>query len=482
MVFSSPIFIFLFLPVVLGCYFLVRGSARNFLLLAASLLFYLVGEGKYTVIMLVSIGANYIFALLLETPSKHRQKIVLSAAIALNIGMLLYFKYANFIVDNFNHILGFVGLSLINNPSVHLPIGISFFTFQALSYVVDVYRGEVRAERKPARLAVYISLFPQLIAGPIVRYTTIASELKARSVTAEDFAEGIKRFIIGLSKKMLIANSVALTADQVFSLPSEQLTFSLAWLGIICYSLQLYFDFSGYSDMAIGLGRIFGFHFLENFNYPYVAQSVREFWRRWHISLSTWFRDYLYIPLGGSRGSRFTLYRNLIVVYFLTGLWHGANWTFIAWGMFHGLFLILERMGLDRWLSNQWRWVRHMYLLLIVMIGWVFFRAETFSGALDFIRAMFGLLNSAQLFSGIEMYLSPALALIILIGILASGPLQFLYLAWRRKADRDAEPGAHPIQEWLGSISYTVALTFLLILSLVKVAADTYNPFIYFRF
>jgi alginate O-acetyltransferase complex protein AlgI len=482
MVFSSPIFIFFFLPVVLGLYFLSRRAAHNYILLAASLLFYFWGEGKYTLVMLASILMNHLFGLLLSrTPSRQRQRALLTTAIVLNVGLLFVFKYANFATDITNYFLRAAGLPTISIPYIPLPIGISFFTFQALSYVIDIYRGDVKAQPKLSITMLYISLFPHLIAGPIVRYSSIASELVDRTVNRENFAEGVRRFVVGLSKKMLIANSVAVAADQIFALPSEQLSLAVAWLGVLCYTLQIYFDFAGYSDMAIGLALMFGFHFPENFDYPYMAQSVREFWRRWHISLSTWFRDYVYIPLGGNRVSTGRTYLNLGIVYLLTGLWHGASWTFVVWGLYHGFFMIIERLGLDAWLSKQHRWIRHLYLLLVVMIGWVFFRAESITSAWRFLGAMFGQATGNSMAYGLSMYLSPGLVVIILLGVLAAGPIQHLQKVWQREVAGAPQEGmfANALMQSLGHV---MLLSLLFFLSLMQLAADTYNPFIYFRF
>ena len=328
MSFSSPIFLFLFLPSVLVLHFLIPKDWRNGFLLCISLLFYTWGAKSIILIMLFLIGFNYLFGIILERYSSDEQgkrRIVLFLAVLINVGLLCYFKYTNFLVNTI-----IFGEQRIN--PIHLPIGISFFTFQALSYVIDVYRRDMPAQKNPTRLALYISFFPELLAGPILRYRAMAGQIARRSIDLSGFAAGVRRFIVGLGKKVLIANTLATVADRIFSLAPAQFTPGLAWLGILCYTLQIYFDFSGYSDMAIGLGRMFGFEFMENFNYPYMSRSIKDFWRRWHISLSTWFRDYLYIPLGGNRGTPFRTHINLIIVFLLCGLWHGANWTFLVWG------------------------------------------------------------------------------------------------------------------------------------------------------
>ena len=354
MVFSSTIFLFFFLPLTLLAYFVVGPRGRNLILLAASLLFYAWGETVYLLVMLFSIAANYLFGLLIDRARERgsRGGTAFALAVATNLGLLGFFKYANFFVDNLNQVLPVLGLAPMDIGRVHLPIGISFFTFQALSYIIDLYRNETAVQRSLLNFALYKALFPQLIAGPIVRYRDVAREIEQRTVSLDDFASGVQRFIIGLGKKVLIANVMGRAADTIFATPAETLPATLAWTGSIAFMLQIYFDFSGYSDMAIGLGRMFGFHFLENFNYPYIARSVREFWRRWHISLSTWFRDYLYIPLGGNRHGPVRTGANLLLVFLLCGLWHGASWTFLIWGVYHGIFLVLERVPAVRGCST----------------------------------------------------------------------------------------------------------------------------------
>ncbi len=344
MLFSAATFLFLFLPVLLLLYFLCPRRLRNLLLLTASLLFYVWGEKTYVFVLLASIAVNYTLGLWLDGLRTARgRRLAIALAVFANLGLLATFKYAVFLLQNCNVALAALHLAPLPVPNIHLPLGISFFTFHALSYVIDVYRGEVRALKDPIAFALYISFFPQSIAGPIVRYSDLATQLVRRRFFRAGFAEGVRRFIFGLSKKMLIANTLALPADAIFGLPPEGLSAGLAWLGITCYTLQIYFDFSGYSDMAIGLARMFGFDFKENFNYPYVSRSVTEFWRRWHMSLSSWFRDYLYIPLGGNRRGTIHTYFNLLAVFFLCGLWHGASWAFVGWGLYHGGFLVLER-------------------------------------------------------------------------------------------------------------------------------------------
>ncbi len=375
MLFSSPIFLFLFLPILVSLYFLVPRGLRNPVLLLASLIFYAWGEGLYVLVMLAIIAVNYALGRLQDQAEGARlRRAILAAGIAVNLGVLISFKYANFLVANLDALLTALGLPAIHLPPVHLPLGISFFTFHAISYIVDISRRQVQPGR-PLNFALYMTIFPHSIAGPIVRYSDVADQIRDRSVTMNGFAEGARRFILGLAKKMLIANTLSQVADKVFGLPAGELTAGLSWLGVACYTLQIYFDFSGYSDMAIGLAKLFGIDFLENFDHPYVSRSVTEFWRRWHISLSTWFRDYVYIPLGGNRRGPLRLYANLLVVFCLCGMWHGASWNFLVWGLFHGGLLVVERLGYGRRLQTRPAPLRHAYTMLLVMVGWVFFRA-----------------------------------------------------------------------------------------------------------
>jgi alginate O-acetyltransferase complex protein AlgI len=362
---------------------------------------------------------------------------------------------------------------------VLLPIGISFFTFHAISYVVDVYRRDATAQKSPVHAALYLLLFPQLIAGPIIRYRDIADQLARRVVSLDGFAYGIRRFVIGLAKKVLIANVVAGPADQIFAMPPGHLSAPYAWLGVLCYTLQIYFDFSGYSDMAVGLGRMFGFRFPENFRWPYISETVQEFWRRWHMSLSTWFRDYLYVPLGGNRVSPGRTYVNLVTVFFLCGLWHGASWTFVFWGLFHGTFLVLERLGLADRVKSLWAPLRHVYLLLVVMIGWVFFRAETLAGAVAFLKAMAGLGATTPAAYTLGWYLTPELGLALIAGAIGSMPVVSALARWR---DEAVVATTRPALQSLLTATSVASLVALLVASVMQMAARTYNPFIYFRF
>jgi len=471
MVFSSTVFIFLFLPLVLGIYFLLQNKLRNLFLLLASLFFYAWGEGLLVLLMMSSIAVNYVVGMVISTSKdKHRpivSQILLGVGVGLNLLVLAYYKYIHFIVEN----LESVGLHFnIDISGVTLPIGISFFTFQSISYLVDVHRGTVKGQESVVNLGMYIALFPQLIAGPIVRYVDISKEIENRRVTPALFKTGITRFLTGFAKKIIIANNVGLIADKVFGGPVDELSSPLAWIGILCYTLQIYYDFSGYSDMAIGLGKMFGFNFKENFDHPYISRSVQEFWRRWHISLSTWFRDYLYIPLGGNRKGRLRTYVNLLIVFFLTGLWHGASWNFIVWGMFHGFFLILERLNLFR-LPERFNFLKRFYLLLVVIVGWVIFRAEDLGYAIGYIETLFAFTKGTYEYP--YLFLNTYTLMVIVLGVLFSAPLRAAavkYLAMRL-----------PNRNWAFAMEHVIYVS-LFILSLLELAQTTYNPFIYFRF
>lgn len=485
MVFSSSVFLFLFLPVLLVLHWLSPRPLRNLLLLTASLLFYLWGEKEYIIVLLASIALNYALGLWMDRPATlpGRRRVV-ALAVVLNLGLLAAFKYADFLIDNLNVACALLQLPALPIPRIHLPLGISFFTFHALSYVIDIYRGEVRPMKNPITFALYISFFPQSIAGPIVRYRDLAGQLVQRTIGSAEFAEGVRRFIFGLAKKMLIANTLAGPADAIFQMPLDSLTRGLVWLGTVCYTLQIYFDFSGYSDMAIGLARMFGFTFRENFNYPYISCSITEFWRRWHLSLSTWFRDYLYIPLGGNRRGSWRTYANLLTVFFLCGLWHGASWTFIVWGLYHGGFLVLERLGLGRLLEKVPAPLRLAYTLFVVMIGWVFFRAADIFHALVYLVVLSGLAAGNGVTYSPAVYLDSDVVLALIAGILCSTPL--LPLLQRFPTSRI---GAALKRKGLTSIwevvSCTVSLAMqatLLLASAAMLASGTHNPFIYFRF
>ncbi|MFZ3044429.1 MAG: MBOAT family protein [Desulfatirhabdiaceae bacterium] len=483
MVFSSVIFLFLFLPITVTLYLISGQKLRNYLLLFASLIFYSWGEGFYVLLMLVSVCINYAGGLLIVRFHPQRpSRLILTGVVILNIGLLAAFKYGNFLVDNLNIFLNVVSVPQITIDKVHLPIGISFFTFQAMSYVIDVYRNPFLVQKKFSSLALYISLFPQLIAGPIVRYQDIAGQMADRRMTLHDFSRGFERFIWGLGKKVLIANPLANRADEIFAIASGDLTTGLAWYGIVCYTLQIFFDFSGYSDMAIGLGRMFGFRFLENFQYPYISQSIQEFWRRWHMSLSTWFRDYLYIPLGGNRKGPARTYFNLMFVFFLCGLWHGSSWTFVIWGLFHGIFLVLERTAFGRFITGLWRPLRHGYAMLIVMTGWVFFRAETLKIAFRYLEAMAGFAKGDGVIHYFAFYWDNKIALACLFGMVCSLPLaQWLSRFRGRMVARCNGWISSGLDGFMETVQVLSTAT-ILMLSIMQLSVGAYNPFIYFRF
>jgi alginate O-acetyltransferase complex protein AlgI len=482
MLFSSPVFLFFFLPTVLGLYFLFGSRLQNGLLLAASLLFYIWGEGTYVLIMLAIIAVNYALGVLLQRlEAGLSSRLVLALAVVANLGLLIAFKYSNFLVHQLNMVLVILKIAPLALRPVHLPLGISFFTFHALSYVIDISRRKVQPG-KPLDFAVYMTLFPHAIAGPIVRYGDIAAQIRERLITSAGFAEGVRRFILGLAKKVLVANSVAVTADAIFAIPARELTLGLSWLGIACYTLQIYFDFSGYSDMAIGLAKLFGIDFLENFNYPYAARSLTDFWRRWHISLSTWFRDYLYIPMGGNRRGRARTCINLLTVFFLCGLWHGASWTFAVWGLFHGLFLTLERGRLGRFIDSLWAPARHLYTLMVVAVGWTLFRAETLPHALALLRAMAGFGTGTSLIYHPDLYYNTQLVLALFAGVIASAPVLPLVARIRTRLLSPASgPTASLLRTGL-ALTELASLCLIFVASTMLLAAGTHNPFIYFRF
>jgi len=483
LVFSSVIFLFGFLPLILVVYLLAPRPLRNAVLLVASLLFYAWGEGAFVALMLASAAMNYGFGRWLDAVrGRPAARLALALAVVANLAVLGWFKYANFLAATLNSLVAGGAAGPIELAPVHLPIGISFFTFQALSYVVDVARDEAPAERNPLNVALYISLFPQLIAGPIVRFHDIAREIVDRRLSLPDFASGVRRFALGLGKKVLVADVMARAADSIFAIPNGELTAGLAWLGALAYTLQIYFDFSGYSDMAIGLGRMFGFHFRENFRHPYASRSVTEFWRRWHISLSTWFRDYLYIPLGGNRRGALRTSANLLVVFLLCGLWHGASFTFVVWGLYHGVFLMLERAFRGRPGRAVPVPLARAGTLLVVVVGWVLFRSETFAGALAFLAAMAGLGTGDGLAWYPAMYLDPIFLLAGVAGLVGSFPTGDAASAWleRAIASTTGRPAlARGFARGLVPFAGTASLLFL---AAAQISVSTHNPFIYFRF
>lgn len=483
MLFSSTIFLFLFLPIVIIGYFILRGKWRNVFLLIASFVFFAWGGVSYSVILLISIVINYFFGRWIgKDPGSKNSSFFLGVGISLNLIILGIFKYANFIIGNINLLLESFQIPTIENKSIILPVGISFYTFQAISYLIDVYRKETSVQKNVLRLGLYISLFPQLIAGPIVRYHDIANQLEFRKTSFDKFGYGVKRFLLGLGKKVLIANNFAIVADEIFNTNPTDLTSSAAWIGIVAYSFQIYFDFSGYSDMAIGLGSIFGFKIPENFNFPYIAKSIKEFWRRWHISLSSWFRDYLYIPLGGNQKSIKRTYINLVIVFFVTGLWHGASWNFVVWGLIHGSFLIFERAGGEKFLSKLWQPLQHIYTIFIVMMAWVLFRAEDFSHAGSYYLALLGKnLNPSYGYFEYGKYLTGEFYSILIIAILGASGF-FVITGKRLSKFASYSLPLYKSMYFSYSILQIVFYFGILIICASYLLSNTYNPFIYYRF
>ncbi len=475
MVFSSPVFLFLFLPITLLLAMLAGDRKRqNTLLLIASLVFYAWGEGVYVLLMLGTALFNHGCGLLMERTRKPRSVLVF--AVVANLATLVWFKYANFLADSLNVAFAQWGVPQIALESVHLPIGVSFFIFHSLSYVVDVYRRDANAQRSPGITTLYIALFPQLVAGPIIRYHDVATQFTGRVITAEDVAIGIRRFIVGLAKKVLVADLCARIADPIFELDSSTLTAPVAWLGLVAYAVQIYFDFSGYSDMAIGLARMFGFHFLENFNRPYVARSLREFWKRWHISLTNFFRDYLYIPIGGNRKGPARTYLNLLIVFFLTGLWHGASWTFVVWGMIHGAFMAIERAGFGKLLDRAPAFIARTYTLLVVLMAWAFFRIEDLTGAWRFIQVLWIPGHGDPSIVYPEYYLTNDVMIALGVGIFGGlGFYDRALVTLRNGPWKTTIPGAMLSTRDLGLLA-------LFLLTSMAVATRTFDPFIYFRF
>ena len=468
MLFSSIVFLFSFLPAVMILYYLLPVRFRNVILLLASLVFYAWGEPVYLFLMLLSILFNYFSGLDIarNLQDKRAAKRSLVFNLIINLAVLGFFKYEGFVLDTLNGILPVH----ISYHALPLPIGISFYTFQILSYIIDVYRGNVKVQTNLLNFALYVTMFPQLIAGPIVQYADVDEQLASREVSRTKFGEGSMYFIRGLAKKVLLANTSGMIFTEVSGLAKGNIAVMTAWLGAFAYMFQIYFDFSGYSDMAIGLGKMFGFEFNMNFNYPYVSKSITEFWRRWHISLSSWFRDYVYIPLGGNRVSKIKHIRNLLIVWFLTGLWHGAAWNFVAWGLYYGVILIIEKYLLSPVLDRLPDIVRHIYSIVLVVIGWVLFFSSSFGQAADYIRVMFG--AGAHGFADREsMYLLTSNLILWLILIFGSTPLvHFRYEHMLRS------------KKWNTTIINSVVYAALFIVCIAYLVTETYNPFLYFRF
>jgi alginate O-acetyltransferase complex protein AlgI len=470
MVFSSAYFVLLFLPVVFLLYFLVPQRYRNHVLLAASVWFYTFGEELLVLIMLFSTVVDFYAAQIIE---KGNRKLGLRISIATNLITLGFFKYFNFGIDNLKLVLNSAGINptvLEGVSEVVLPMGISFYVFQTMSYTIDVYRNQARANKNFVEFTTYVTMFPQLVAGPIVRYTDIKDELRSRSITLENISTGAERFIIGLAKKVIIANTFASVADSIFAHSTNDLSTAMAWLGVFAYSIQIYYDFSGYSDMAIGLGRILGFTIPENFNYPYISKSITEFWRRWHISLSTWFRDYLYIPLGGNRVSTTRMYVNLFVVFFVTGLWHGASWNFVFWGLLHGTFILIEKLFLGRVLKKIPAIISHAYLLVVILTTWVFFRIERFDDSIVYLQRLFIFDSGSQELTDFILYFNWN-SLTLGVGVIAIAFSMPLYNLLKK----NLKPSILLVPR------YALILS-LFFLCLTMIAVGGYDPFIYFRF
>lgn len=466
MVFSSTIFLCVYLPLVLLGYYICPKKGRNLFLLIVSLVFYAWGEPKYVFLMIFSILVNYIFGRLMDKhrENKKRLKLMLVLSVVIDLGLLSVFKYTDFVITNINAIFG-SSFDLLN---IALPIGISFYTFQAMSYTIDVYRNDVRVQKNLIDFGMYITMFPQLIAGPIVRYADVQDQLADRSVTTADFSEGIMRFVVGLGKKVLLANQMGAVWSDIYALGGD-VSALMAWTGAIAYTFQIYFDFSGYSDMAIGLGRMFGFKFPENFRYPYQSVSITDFWRRWHITLSTWFKEYLYIPLGGNRRGLARQALNLLIVWSLTGFWHGAGWNFVMWGLYYFVILFIEKLFLLKALDKLPKFFRHVYALLLIIIGWVIFASDDVSVLLPYLGSMFGA-NGA--IGGMDVYTLLTKAVLLIICCIASTELpKKLFLS-----------AAGAMNEKAAFTLKSVLMIALLALSMILLIGDSYNPFLYFRF
>ena len=488
MIFSSITFLVFFLPLVLVGYLILKGPFRLLYLLLSSLFFYYFGEQHLIWIMVVSILADYTIGLFISDGFRKKpehlivggnrslkQKMWLGLSIAINLGLLVYFKYFNFFVDNLIEVqnaFGWHSTSLEGVARVALPLGISFYTFQSMSYTIDIYRGKVKANRNLLQFATYVTMFPQLVAGPIIRYSEMESQITRPIISIGNFGIGVERFVAGLAKKVLIADALAPVADAIFSLPPGEASIGVAWLGVIAFTLQIYFDFSGYSCMAIGLGRMLGFEFKENFNYPYIAQSLAEYWERWHISLTTWFRDYVYIPLGGSRVSMVRTYVNILIVFFISGLWHGTQWSNISWGIFHGVILVIERRWLSKYLVNWPKILRHLYLLFIILMSFVFFRSDSLSSSISMFATMFGGYTT-NTHIAIEFFSLPLLVTFGLAILFSMPILPFLI----QKSMQMKGNG-----RLLFNFVYLLLLMGVFVFCISNLLSSSYSPFIYFRF
>lgn len=470
MIFSSIFFIFVFLPIMLLIYYLTPFRGKNLVLLLGSLLFYAWGEPVYVVLMVFSIAINYVSGLeleyFMETHDEKKAKYAFITTVVIDLLVLGFYKYYGFVLENLNAVLPFD----IPYHELALPIGISFYTFQTLSYVIDVYLGKVEAQHNPITFGAYVSMFPQLIAGPIVRYSDVEKQLKHRSISREKFGDGVMWFLQGLGKKVLIANNIGMVYDSILALGASNTSVLTAWIGSFAYTMQIYFDFGGYSDMAIGLGKMLGFEFVRNFNYPYTSKSVSEFWRRWHISLSSWFKEYVYIPLGGNRVPTIKVIRNLMIVWGLTGLWHGAAWNFIFWGLYYGIILCLEKYILRGVLERLPNIVRHMYTMVLVMFGWVLFSAPTLGRAASYLGTMFGI-GGSGIVDGTAFYYLKSTFILGIVAILSSTPLIHLrmeHMMCARMRHRQ--------------VLFVAAYVAVFVICTAYLVNATYNPFLYFRF
>ena len=473
MVFSSIFFLFTFLPLSLLIYWMSPAKIKNFTLLAVSLFFYAWGEPVYVLLMIASILTNFVFGIFIESELIKEKRAVRRAlfisAVVFNILILGFFKYYGFLAENINALFN----ADIAYSELPLPIGISFYTFQVLSYVIDVYLGKVRLQRNPVSFALYVTMFPQLIAGPIVRYSDIESQLEQRNVSAAKFGEGAQRFIQGLGKKVLIANSMGALWDITQAMDMTGISVFSAWLGIIAYTFQIYFDFSGYSDMAIGLGKMFGFEFMENFDHPYISRSVTEFWRRWHISLGTWFREYVYIPLGGNRCSRIRQIRNIMAVWMLTGLWHGASWNFVVWGIYYGCLLLIEKFFLKKSIDNAPAIISHVYCMLAVIIGWVLFASRDIESAAAYLGVMSGASGNVLVDNAFIYYLKSNAVMLVISLLFSTGIFREIF---------EPEEISDKIRTRVSHSAAVILHAFILFMSTAYLVTETYNPFLYFRF
>lgn len=467
MVFSSLAFIFIFLPIVLLVYYISPHKYKNIILLAFSIIFYTLGEPRYIFLIIISMIINYISSILIykNRQNNEKRKLILFTIILFNIAIMVFFKYYSFLIDNVNMIFD----TNLKVREISLPLGISFYTFQLISYIIDVYREKVIPQRNIIKFSLYVLMFPQLVAGPIVKYSDVEKQIDNRKININKFGQGVDRFIVGLGKKVIIANSLGAIWNEVKLINLDSLSLLAAWIGIVSFTLQIYFDFSGYSDMAIGLGKMFGFDFLENFNYPYISKSITEFWRRWHISLSSWFKEYLYIPLGGNRRGSLIQFRNIMVVWLTTGLWHGASWNFIGWGLYFGIILYLEKVFLIKILEKLPKKICNLYTMLIVTIGWVFFDSNSISSAIGYIKVMFGVGN--VIIDNLGMYLFSTNIILISISIMLT--------------TKFCDNVLGNIKEFFKMKDLSLVLfikTAIFIISISYLISETYNPFLYFRF